>query len=644
MKYVWLLSGFTFTLNGVRRILYKAFLLLGVLGGLFFAWQAFSKHSPKVNALSLEDGATKEVDLKESCQDCHTEMTGFAASHDPRVIGCVACHLGDPEAEDKEASHQGMVVIPGNLSDAAQTCSTSGCHAGVDVRVKLSLMNTMSGVVAVDKFFFGETDSLDGHHNIKDLGNSAADTHLRNLCASCHLGQQKEETGPVDQLSRGGGCNACHLNYSEPAKKAHALYAKYQKKIIPKVHPSLSLNVSNDHCFGCHSRSGRLSTNYEGWHETQLSEEEVVGKSGYRVLEDERVFIRAQEDVHHSRGMACIDCHGSYDVMGSGVYTHQEDAVKAACEDCHATEKPLTVLYDKLNADDQRIIKLRGFDTQSRFVVGTQSKAPIYNVTLNEKDELEMIGKLNHKKYQLTRPGENCSRGGVHSDIMCSACHTSWAPQCISCHTTYDAKDDRYDLLDHKMVTGAWQEKGAHYFAEYPALGIVKGSQDAGRKIKTFIPGMVMTLDQSKFSGKSGGAEDVTHHRLYAPASAHTISAKGQGCKGCHNNPVVLGYGRGELSYGASGEWSFQPKFDLWEHDGLPRDAWIGFLKPDQKDAPRNTTRTHARAFHLAEQKKILKVGACLTCHEEGTPVVLEILKDFEGALEGMSGKCVAPK
>ncbi len=629
----------------VKRILYHAFLLIGILGGLFFAWQSFTQYSPEKNKgnnqAQVADGASSDLQSQESCQSCHTEMTGFAASHNPKKIGCVACHLGDPKAEEKEASHAGMIVIPGNLADAERTCSTSECHAGVDVRVKLSLMNTMSGVVGVDKFFFGEIDSLDAHHNVKNLGDSAADTHLRNLCASCHLGQQKEETGPVDQLSRGGGCNACHLNYSQPAQKAHDLYVKYQKKILPKVHPTLSLNVSKDHCFGCHSRSGRLSTNYEGWHETQLSEEDVVGKPGYRILEDERVFTFVKEDVHHAQGMECVDCHGSYDVMGSGTYAHQEDAVKAACEDCHTNEKPLTVLFDKLNPDDQRILKLRGFDTKARFVVGEKSKVPLYNVTLKDDGSMEMIGKLNHKKYKLTPPGELCSRGGVHSDIMCSACHTSWAPQCISCHTSYDPKDERYDLLDHKMVGGSWLEKGTDYLAEYPALGIVKDSATGARKIKTFIPGMVMTLDKSKFSGKS---DDVSHHRLYAPASAHTISAKGQGCKKCHNNPVALGYGRGKLTYNASGEWSFQPKYPLWNHDGLPEDAWIGFLKQDQKNAPRNTTRTHARPFNLSEQKQILKVGACLTCHEEDSPVARGILKDFEQMLKKTSPKCVLPK
>ena len=35
------------------------------------------------------------------------------------------------------------------------------------------------------------------------------------LCVSCHLGGVKDNLGPITELSRGGGCNACHLQYSK---------------------------------------------------------------------------------------------------------------------------------------------------------------------------------------------------------------------------------------------------------------------------------------------------------------------------------------------------------------------------------------------------------------------------------------------
>jgi len=580
---------------------------------------------------------------KESCLSCHSGMTGFSASHDPEEIGCSACHLGEPGTSDKGLAHQGMMLIPGNLADAALTCGSLDCHPGIDARVTNSLMNTMSGVVGVDRFVFGEIDSLDGFHDIRDLSDSAADTHLRNLCASCHLGQEKRETGPINELSRGGGCNACHLNHDRAARAAHKKYHLFEKKMPLRVHPSLSLQVTNDHCFGCHSRSGRISTSYEGWHETGLMPEDLAGKEGLRVLEDGRVFTFIQDDVHHARGLACIDCHGSFEVMGSGRFAHEEDAVLTTCRDCHTNRKPRTVSFDQLDPESQKIVTLRSIDQGRRFVVGEKSDRPIINVFLNHRDQLVFLGKNSRKAFPLTSPGPACTRDGAHADLACSSCHSSWAPQCIGCHTSYDRSEEGYDLLSGRATRGAWIEEGSRFFAEAPALGVVEDG--TSREIRPFIPGMVMTLDRSGFSGKP---DDQLHHRLYAPTSPHTIAAKGRGCTDCHNNPVALGYGRGELKYvrnGDRGEWSFEPRFPPWEPDGLPLDAWIGFPPVAAEGIARkkNTTRTNARSLNRSEQNKILRAGACLTCHEREPEIVQSMLTDFEKVLAARSEQCLVP-
>src|SRR6185295_16081265 len=44
-------------------------------------------------------------------------------------------------------------------------------------------------------------------------------------------------------------------------------------------------------------------------------------------------------DVHHQRGMHCVDCHTRNDVMGDGfLYARMEDAVEISCEACHGTQ------------------------------------------------------------------------------------------------------------------------------------------------------------------------------------------------------------------------------------------------------------------------------------------------------------------
>ena len=132
--------------------------------------------------------------------------------------------------------------------------------------------------------------------------------------------------------------------------------------------------------------------------------------------------------------------------------------------------------------------------------------------------------------------------------------------------------------------------------------------------------------------------------RMFAPSVPHTTSAKGRSCKSCHNNPVAIGYGRGKLSYkiiNGKGVWEFIPSFVNDEHDGLPQDAWIGFLDSLSIGA---STRTNARAFNIAEQKRILTVGACLTCHEENSKVMRQSLIDFTGMMKFLSDKCILPQ
>ena len=95
---------------------------------------------------------------------------------------------------------------------------------------------------------------------------------------------------------------------------------------------------------------------------------------------------------------------------------------------------------------------------------------------------------------------------------------------------------------------------------------------------------------------------------------------KGRDCRSCHANPAALGYGRGQLKYevkGGAGNWIFTPAYPRSPQDGLPMDAWIGFLQEPGADT---TTRKDARPFTLQEQRNILLVGACLECHNEKEP------------------------
>jgi len=599
------------------------------------------------------------------CLDCHDEMTGFESAHSPEIVGCNACHLGNPNTTNKTLAHKDIILIPGNLSDANRTCGVTNCHPGIPERVNASLMNTMSGVISVNRFAFDELEKPEGLFHVKDLAQSNADNHNRNLCASCHLGNEKTEFGAINELSRGGGCNACHLNYSGEAIDQLNIYLNSKLKTqnskkgkdlsfeLPRIHPQLSLNISNSHCFGCHSRSGRISTNYEGWFETLFTANEVDDKNGYRHLKDGRVFQKTKDDVHHQKGMECIDCHVSMEIMGDGnLYQHMEEQTRVQCVDCHSKENR-SVSYNKLDFESKKIVDLRKSKKgNEKFLITDKSNIPLINTYVNSSNQKYLVTKSAKKKLLLNPPATICIEGKAHQRLRCNSCHTEWVSHCVGCHTEFNPTEEGFDLLDNKNIVGSWIESPSDFYVDYPVLGVRK--EKSGKEvIDTFIPGMVITIDKMK-----DGKDKKIFKRLFAPTFSHTINKEGRSCKSCHNNPLAIGYGKGKLSYelvdkhlnkpssskelglSSSGKWSFEPEYSNHKEDNLPKDARIGFLKLRDETS---TTRMNTRPFTVEEQKRILLVGACLTCHDKNSKVMKESLYDFEKLRKRISKKCVLP-
>jgi len=584
---------------------------------------------------------------KESCMGCHGKMAGLSPSHDPNDIGCSSCHLGNPFTADKVQSHRGMIIIPGNLENARLTCGNPSCHREITERVNTTLMSTLSGMVSVDHYVFGEQTSKSVFSDIRNIGYSPADRHLRDLCAACHLGNPKNLPGPVTELSRGGGCNACHISYDLNSAKALKKYLNQSTgdKTAPDFHPAISLKVTDDHCFGCHSRSGRISTNYEGWHETMLSKKEMAGKAGLRLLQDGRVFTKMNDDVHHRKGMECIDCHNSQELMGDGkLNKHEEEQVTSRCRDCHFKGKPETASVDMVDLESQKVWNIRKIAVNNpRFLKSSVTGKPILNVVLEGNDSLFMFSKNGGKRMKLLAPAKACIAGKAHNALTCSACHTGWAPRCIGCHNSFNANAKGFDQFANKNTKGSWVESVGMFMADEPTLGIRKTKLPNGkveRQVITVVPGMILSVDKS---GYQKGGNSTVFHRLYAPAEPHTTQKEGRSCVSCHNSPLALGYGYGELKYkinSGKGRWIFTPRFAPNPNDGLPEDAWIGFLASRANDV---STRENVNPFNDDEQRRILLAGACLTCHEGNSLVMNRALFDFDKAIKERSGRCVLP-
>jgi len=584
-----------------------------------------------------------ELATTESCLQCHKNTKGYSNYHNPELIGCASCHLGNTKSLKKDDAHKGMILVPGNLSDAKETCGK--CHASELHKIENSLMTTNSGIVAVDKFIFGEADSLNYHYHIKDIQYSASDKHLRDLCANCHLGAEKTSYGEINQLSRGGGCNACHLNYSGKAKNDLKNYLASNKTELPQFHPSTDIFVNDTHCFGCHSRSSRISTNYMGLQETLLDKDEVANMENYSVLEDQRVYKQLEEDVHHTKGLLCIDCHSSHEVMGNGIrYAHEEDAVSLQCSDCHFKEKPNTIPHDSLDRESMLVFLHRDYKHFDKEILVTEKDGhPLVNTYLDSVGDAYLISKNDGSLHQLKPQPSVCSRDHAHKNVSCSACHSSWTSRCIGCHNQYDGNEpNAYDLLDKKYVKSQWKEYVAEFSSSQPALG-VREHEDKNI-IEPAIPGMILTIDKGSYVGNP--ESDISFHRLYAPNSPHTTTKTVRDCKSCHANPTTLGYGNGTLVYDINdnkGTWVFTPEYALNPNDNLPEDAWIPFLKKVDK-AVVNSTRADFRPFNVEEQKKLLFVGACLQCHNDNSKVMRQTLElGLKLTLDNLSDACVLP-
>lgn len=563
-----------------------------------------------------ESTVHKDKKARETCLDCHKDVKGLTGGHDPEKIGCSSCHLGNGKETDKDRSHRGMLKIPGNLSNAQVTCSTAQCHPGELERIKNSLMTTNSGLISIDKYIFGEIIDPDTFLHIKYLGNSASDIHLKNLCARCHLGYEKREYAKTGELSRGGGCIACHLNY--PTGKID---------INDNLHPSIDLYVGNDKCFGCHSRSARISASYEGWYETLYLPDEIkTNNEKFRIFKDGRVFAKAGEDVHYKAGLSCIDCHGSREIMGDGsIYKHSREAVKIQCSDCHIKEKFKTGGKEHFDLIAALDYGLRKYKYQSNlFILTEKGNIPLVNSYFDKIPYL--ISKLDQKLHKLSDKPPACLNDVVHLNLDCNMCHTAWAPTCIGCHTEFDAKKKK------------WIELVDDFGLAPPAMGVEYSGRNY--KIKPAIPAMIMTLDKNSFHGQKSHTE---FYRLFSPVYAHTTSKSGRSCISCHIESSALGYGSGKLELKTTkgkAYWKFFPDYQNADYDNLPQDSWIGFLSERIKNK-KYSARRDFFPLDLKMQTKVLNAGKCIYCHQRDRQFLTDMKKGkYRLMIKNRSGEC----
>ncbi len=539
-------------------------LLLGLLGLILH-----ENSTKRPTDLSLT--TTGQVEM---CLSCHTEEK-LDPAHDVKILGCSTCHLGDPMATDKEAAHAGMVINSGDLRVVEKTCAIEGCHGPDAEKVKNSLMATNRGILATLLYYWGEAETQDGDYSVEKLIHSGetslAIDYYRKLCASCHLWKERGEVEGMPDLpqyykEKGGGCTACHRIMPEGKEDADP----------KKVHPLLTKKVPTSHCVRCHNRSGRLGTSYMGQYESeQYGTPFEDGEPSSKQMEDGRFFLTLEDDIHHRKNMACIDCHTRDEIMGDGKnHAHYEDALEIKCVSCHSDQPGKTKKNNPLN----NVAKQDG-----KFI---------------------LTGKLDDKKHPLNPPKSGICDYPLHKRLSCSSCHSSWVPQCYGCHVKRDMTDTHLDKLTMKETPGWWEEGRSYIRYERPMLGVW---QD---KVVIVTPGCqdIVTL-----INEEGEIADTFNIFTMAALNPHTTQAKGRTCVDCHASTKTVGLGEGTV-WRENGTWQFSSI-----HQGIetptgqtpPLDSYVDI----EGNPLQRSSRSDLRPFNGEELRRILRIGLCLKCH-----------------------------
>ena len=495
---------------------------------LFLSWPSDTASQNRLTASS-------------TCLHCHAnKQSGFSSAHAFAASSCVTCHAGNNESPLEDDAHEGLIAFPGELNNAARACGS--CHAERVSSVTANLMHVASGMVQVTRQVLDGSAGPEHTDSLQSLGHSVADSMLRKQCASCHIGQTKREHRHDVMWDRGGGCLACHVgDYPEDA------------------HPALTASVSDARCFGCHARSARISLNYTGLAEIDVSTES--GKSPGLRLPDGRHIERMPADAHYLAGMSCIDCHTSVGLMGSaGDAIHQRQAVDISCSNCHDNQNP-TIGLAEWPASLVSIIKRLPFaaNEETAFLTTKRNATPLWHVELRD-DGAWLHTKNTGRVLKIPPAGpDNHAQDDQHERLTCATCHSQWAPQCFGCHMNYDGNGEQWDHVDRTITPGRWSNQRWQVHNALPALGV-----NAEDRIELFVPGMIMTVAHPDF-------EEDKFVRMFAPLSPHTTGAS-RSCESCHRSSEALGLGQGKLT-GNADELTFEPAAALLR-DGLPADAW----------------------------------------------------------------------
>ncbi len=562
---------------GLRRVVASLFIVILLVLFTIMVWH--TPHPREENA-----GAQRP----DRCLACHDDVRAMSEAHPVEDFGCAVCHLGNAQAKQQDNAHAGMVINPSDLRWVDRTCGQTDCHPDLAHNVNQSIMTINNGLVSATLYQWNERSSPDDSSlaitEIPDT--SLATSHLRKMCAGCHVGK---ETGdfPGEPGQRGGGCNDCHISDTDSDQ-----------------HPLLTVYMGIDVCEKCHNRSNRTALNYQGKFESEGygTPYEQGNRSG-KTLSGGRFYYHITPDVHFEADMVCIDCHTAEGVMGDGRrHAHLETQVQVRCDDCHRAQfaKPAR---DNLAFKLISVNEYFGLPPDS-MLARSSGGAFLTNVVKTDKG-VQLVRKRDGERLTVKQIDSKraCNLPG-HERMSCQSCHSAFTPQCYGCHDVYDPLKKQMDKVSKEETAGHWEEGRSYLRFEESTLGI-----DRGDRIMPFAPGCQV------FMTELDKKHDVKTSRTWLTMAAfdpHTTRKAVAGCIDCHGSAKRLGLGKGRF-YAHEGTMRFSPTYQS-------REAGLGNVAPesmvDVNGRPlQRMARRQSRPFNESEMKSILAAGLCVVCH-----------------------------
>ncbi|HBT97676.1 MAG TPA: amino acid ABC transporter substrate-binding protein [Desulfobulbaceae bacterium] len=404
--------------------------------------------------------------------------------------------------------------------------------------------------------------------------------YFRKLCATCHLWKEKGDRPDAPDFfnDKGGGSSACHVTPPPGAAKPPALPGDNEdmpEQTGKKPHPWLSKKVESDHCIRCHNRSARIGLSYIGKYEAEgYGTPFEHGQLSSRQLPGERFYLELADDIHHQRGMECIDCHTREEIMGDGQsYGHYEEQVEISCQNCHGVQ-----------------------------IGKTEKGRVITNIVSGQR---QLTGKVDGKIRPLHPLKEGACDFPAHKRLSCESCHSPWTPQCNGCHIERDMREKHFDALSRQETAGRWREGRSYIRYEKPMLAVWDNH------VVIITPGcqdMVSEVDE-----KGGTVEKINRFTM-AAINPHTIQAKGRACADCHAEAKTVGLGEGTIGLDAGGKLVFSGIAQGEIRPSGPMPVFDAYVDIEGRPLQQGS-RPGLRPFNKEELRKILRVGLCVDCH-----------------------------